>query len=60
MGELLTGLTDSRRVNERHYFFDILHDKAIEKLLIAILELGEENIFLNVIGFAAQVSEGAL
>ena len=60
MREFFTGLTDGRRVNERHNLFDIVHNKTVEKLLIAVLKGREKYILLNVVSFTAQITQGAL
>ena len=57
MAELLAGKTDGRRVDDREEFLEVVDEESIEERLVAILERGQSDVPLEVIGFAANVLE---
>ena len=55
-----TRLTDGRGVDQRHRLLDVIEDEAVKQHLVAVLESGQVNVFLNVVRFAAERVERAL
>ncbi len=49
MGELLTGLADRRRVDQRHIGRRVRHQDCIEQRLVPGLQIREHEIFLQVV-----------
>ena len=55
MTELLTGKTDGRCVDDRQEFFEVLDEEPVEQRLVAVLESGQSDVPLEVIGLAPDV-----
>ena len=59
MVELLAGLADRRRVDQRHELRRIGHQHRVEQRLVARLQIGQEQIFLQIVVQIRQLGVGA-
>ena len=55
MAELLAGKTDGRCVDDRQEFLQVLDEEPVEQRLVAVLEGGQSDVPLEVIGLAPDV-----
>ena len=53
--ELLAGKTDGRRVDDREEFLEVLDEEPVEQGLVAVLEGGQSDVPLELIGLAPDV-----
>ena len=57
VAELLAGEADGRRVDDRQELLEVLDEEPVEERLVAILERGQADVPLEVVGLAADVLE---
>ena len=55
--ELLTSQADGRCVDDREEFFEVLDQESVEQRLVAVLERGQPDVPLEVIGLAPDMLE---
>ena len=59
MLEFLASLADRRRVDDRHHFFEIVHDHAIEQILIPVLESDQVQVAVEIGRFLTNIAQNA-
>ncbi len=57
VAELLAGEADRRCVDDRQELLEVLDEEAVEQGLVAVLECGQADVALEVIGLAPDVLE---
>ena len=57
VAELLAGAAHGGRVHDRHELFEVLRQQPVEERLVAVLERGQTDVLLEVVGLAADVLE---
>ena len=55
VAELLAGPPDDRRVDDRQELLDVVHEDAVEQVLVAVLERGEPDVLLEHVRLARDV-----
>ena len=55
VAELLAGETDRRGVDDRQELLEVLDEQPVEERLVAVLESGQSDVPLEVIGLAPDV-----
>ena len=57
VAELPAGMADRRGIDDRSELFEVVDEQAVEKRLVAVLQRGEADVALDVIGLAPEVFE---
>ena len=58
--EVLRGKADRRCVDDRHQHFHVVHEHAVEKVLVAVLHRGKIHVLAQRVVYAGQRLHGAL
>ena len=57
MAEVLAGPPDGGRVDNRHELFEVVAQEPIKERLVPVLQRGESDVTLEVVGLAPQMLE---